>query len=108
MRFPHCARLPESSHAFTTLSSSFKKQKHFTSAFTVFLLMTVAGSFTNSLPAQESANNQASFHAGASDYVYRPVTIVAGGYVPGLVADPTERRLIYSRTLNPAPPWVPP
>jgi hypothetical protein len=55
MRFPHCARLPESSHAFTTLSSSFKKQKHFTSAFTVFLLMTVAGSFTNSLPAQESA-----------------------------------------------------
>jgi hypothetical protein len=30
MQFPHCARLPESSHAFTTLSSSFKKQTHFT------------------------------------------------------------------------------
>jgi oligoxyloglucan reducing-end-specific cellobiohydrolase len=98
MQFPHCARLPESSHAFTTLSSSFKKQPHFTSALTVFLLMTVAGCFTVSLPAQESANNQASFYAGASDYVYRPVTIVAGGYVPGLVAHPTEPGLIYART----------
>lgn len=35
---------------------------------------------------------------GAEDYVYRPVTIVAGGYVPGLIAHPTEPGLIYART----------
>lgn len=35
---------------------------------------------------------------GGEDYVYRPVTIVAGGYVPGLIAHPTEPGLIYART----------
>ena len=35
---------------------------------------------------------------GSADYVYRPVTIVAGGYVPGLVAHPTEPGLLYART----------
>lgn len=31
-------------------------------------------------------------------YVFNPVTIVAGGYVPGLIAHPTEPGLIYART----------
>jgi hypothetical protein len=31
-------------------------------------------------------------------YVFKPVTIVAGGYVPGLVANPTEPGVIYART----------
>ncbi len=31
-------------------------------------------------------------------YVFNPVTIVAGGYVPGLIAHPTEAGLIYART----------
>jgi oligoxyloglucan reducing-end-specific cellobiohydrolase len=31
-------------------------------------------------------------------YVWRPVRIVAGGYVPGFVAHPTEPGLIYART----------
>lgn len=31
-------------------------------------------------------------------YRFQPVTIVAGGYVPGLVAHPTEPGLIYART----------
>jgi hypothetical protein len=29
---------------------------------------------------------------GSDKYVYRPVTILAGGYVPGLIAHPTESR----------------
>ncbi len=33
-----------------------------------------------------------------SEYVWNPVRIVAGGYVPGLVAHPTEPGLIYART----------
>ena len=35
---------------------------------------------------------------GSDEYVYRPVTILAGGYVPGLIAHPTESGLIYART----------
>ncbi|HTF68956.1 MAG TPA: hypothetical protein VK638_40380 [Edaphobacter sp.] len=35
---------------------------------------------------------------GSDKYVYRPVTILAGGYVPGLIAHPTESGLIYART----------
>ncbi|MGC1785060.1 MAG: hypothetical protein WA708_21275 [Acidobacteriaceae bacterium] len=31
-------------------------------------------------------------------YVFQPVTIVAGGYVPGLIAHPTDPGLIYART----------
>lgn len=31
-------------------------------------------------------------------YIFRPVTIVAGGYIPGLVADPTVPGLIYAQT----------
>ena len=31
-------------------------------------------------------------------YEFNPVTIVAGGYVPGLIAHPTEPGLIYART----------
>jgi oligoxyloglucan reducing-end-specific cellobiohydrolase len=31
-------------------------------------------------------------------YEFKPVTIVAGGYVPGLIAHPTEPGLIYART----------
>lgn len=33
-----------------------------------------------------------------SAYVWRPVRIVAGGYIPGFVAHPTEPGLIYART----------
>jgi len=33
-----------------------------------------------------------------SSYVWRPVRIVAGGYIPGLVAHPTQPGLIYART----------
>jgi oligoxyloglucan reducing-end-specific cellobiohydrolase len=32
------------------------------------------------------------------EYVWRPVRIVAGGYIPGFVAHPTEPGLIYART----------
>ena len=35
---------------------------------------------------------------GSDEYVYRPVTILAGGYVPDLVAHPTEPGLMYART----------
>ena len=35
---------------------------------------------------------------GSEDYVFHPVTIVAGGYVPGIIAHPTEPGLIYART----------
>jgi oligoxyloglucan reducing-end-specific cellobiohydrolase len=35
---------------------------------------------------------------GSDKYEYRPVTILAGGYVPGLIAHPTEPGLIYART----------
>ena len=31
-------------------------------------------------------------------YLWRPVRIVAGGYVPGFVAHPTQPGLIYART----------
>src|ERR1700733_6057478 len=47
------------------------------------------------LPA---ANLLAQQHSGAKDYLYRPVTITAGGYVPGFIAHPTEPGLIYART----------
>src|SRR5215469_14947217 len=33
-----------------------------------------------------------------SEYVWNPVRIVAGGYIPGFVAHPTEPGLIYART----------
>ena len=33
-----------------------------------------------------------------SSYIWRPVRIVAGGYVPGFVAHPTQPGLIYART----------
>jgi oligoxyloglucan reducing-end-specific cellobiohydrolase len=35
---------------------------------------------------------------GSEDYVFHSVTIVAGGYVPGMIAHPTEPGLIYART----------
>lgn len=31
-------------------------------------------------------------------YTWRPVRIVAGGYIPGLIAHPTQPGLIYART----------
>ncbi|HEX3437521.1 MAG TPA: hypothetical protein VHT24_12195, partial [Pseudacidobacterium sp.] len=34
----------------------------------------------------------------SESYHFKPVTIVAGGYVPGLIAHPTEPGLIYART----------
>jgi hypothetical protein len=37
-------------------------------------------------------------HSQPNDYVYRSVTITAGGYVPRLIAHPTEPGLIYTRT----------
>ena len=42
----------------------------------------------------------AAFVSGQEDheYVWKSVKIVAGGYIPGLVAHPTQAGLIYART----------
>ncbi len=82
-----------SSLPFTALRQRVRGSLQFQSPSTVksasllatpvlFLLLCAA-----SLPPQQG-----------SDYVYRPVTIVAGGYVPGLIAHPTEPGLMYART----------
>jgi oligoxyloglucan reducing-end-specific cellobiohydrolase len=54
-------------------------------------------------------------HPAAAQYTWKPVRIVTGGYIPGLVAHPTEPGLIYARTdigsvyrWNPATrEWIP-
>jgi oligoxyloglucan reducing-end-specific cellobiohydrolase len=46
----------------------------------------------------EAVTPQLLAQRGTEPYQYKPVTIVAGGYVPGLVAHPTEPGLIYART----------
>jgi hypothetical protein len=38
------------------------------------------------------------YAGAAAPYSWKPVRIVAGGYIPGLVAHPTEPGLIYART----------
>jgi oligoxyloglucan reducing-end-specific cellobiohydrolase len=43
------------------------------------------------------------------EYVWQPVRIVAGGYIPGFVAHPTEPGLIYARTdIGSVYRWSPP
>ena len=72
----HVRRAALRLHPLSTLKLSF-----FAGTF-LFLLT------TPSLFAQQDSG----------DYVFKPVTITAGGYVPGLIAHPTEPGLIYART----------
>ena len=58
-------------------------------------LLALISAFLVFLPATNLLAQQGS---DANDYVYRPVTITAGGYVPGFIAHPTEPGLIYART----------
>src|SRR5690348_5292695 len=49
-------------------------------------------------PHAEPATSGAGVAAAEQQYNWRNVQIAGGGYVPGIIFNPTERNLVYART----------
>src|SRR5947208_11886178 len=63
--------------------------------------MVVAGSVVVAVqgaPHAEPVTSGVGIAAAAQQYSWRNVQIAGGGFVPGIVFNPTERNLIYART----------